>query len=88
MKTKPRSKLIIVTTVVILLIPLVAMELSDDVNWSLLDFIISATLLLVAVFSYDILTMRAKTPAQHAMIAIVVFGLTLLIWAELAVGLF
>jgi uncharacterized membrane protein YgdD (TMEM256/DUF423 family) len=74
-------------TALILLIPLVAMQFTDEVNWSLSDFIIMGILLFGSGLVY-VLTTRNMNDAKHriAVGAIVLIAL-LLIWVHLAVGI-
>ena len=74
-------------TGLLLLIPLIAMQFTDEVNWSIGDFIIMG-LLLFGIGSTAVLVSR-KLPRQRRTVVIILSVLTLLwIWAELAVGVF
>jgi hypothetical protein len=46
-----------VSVITILLIPLIAMQLTDEVNWTVLDFVVAAALL----FCYGLLIVRVHT---------------------------
>ena len=79
---------ILVSVPLLLLIPLIAMQLSDEVNWSASDFVIMGILLLTVGLVSE-LVWRKVGNARHRIIALlVVLGLFLLVWAELAVGIF
>jgi len=72
----------------LLIIPLIAMQLTDEVEWSLFDFIIMGTLLLITGLMGEIIFKKVKK-YKHRVILYVVVSITfLLIWAELAVGIF
>ena len=72
----------------LLFIPLIAMQLTDEVEWSLFDFIIMGTLLLITGLMGEIIFKKVKK-YKHRVILYVVVAITfLLIWAELAVGIF
>ncbi len=72
----------------LLIIPLIAMQLTDEVEWSLFDFIIMGTLLLITGLIGEIISKKVKK-YKHRVILYVVVAITfLLIWAELAVGIF
>ncbi len=72
----------------LLIIPLIAMQLTDEVEWSLFDFIIMGTLLLIIGLMGEIISKKVKK-YKHRVILYVVVAITfLLIWAELAVGIF
>jgi hypothetical protein len=85
MKTKHIIR-IALGTVGILLIPLVAMQFSSEVNWTLSDFIIMGAMLFVTGLMLD-LVMR-KMGRYRVAAAIAIVGLFLWLWVELAVGLF
>ena len=64
------------------------MQLTDEVEWSLFDFIIMGTLLLITGLMGEIIFKKVKK-YKHRVILYVVVAITfLLIWAELAVGIF
>jgi hypothetical protein len=73
-------------TAVILLVPLIAMQFTKEVNWTVSDFVIMGILLfgMGALF-----IVAARRVHGHRLLLGVVFLATLLyIWAELAVGIF
>lgn len=74
--------------VFILLIPLIAMQFTEEVNWTLSDFIIGGVLLLGFGLLLDFV-MKALTKSKYKIfIGIVLVIAFILIWAELAVGIF
>lgn len=77
-----------VLTALILLMPLLAMQFTREVNWSAADFIIAAVLLLGAGLSYELAVRKVRKPLQRFIVGVVIAVIILLIWAELAVGLF
>lgn len=72
----------------LLLIPLIAMYYSDEVHWTLIDFAIMGVLLLVAGMWTQRVVKRVKSFPRRATYIILVILLFLLVWAELAVGIF
>lgn len=72
----------------LLLIPLIAMHYSDEVHWTLIDFAIMGVLLLVAGMWTQRVVKRVKSFPRRATYIILVLLLFLLVWAELAVGIF
>jgi len=72
--------------IALLLIPLLAMQLSDEVNWNLMDFVVAAALLMIAVGLIDHVIRNVKGN-KRIIIVIVVVLLLLMIWAQLAVRL-
>ncbi len=75
-----------VLTLFILLIPLIAMQFTDDVNWGIGDFIIMGVILL-SLGNLFILVSR-KFPHKKTLLAVVFVIIFLAIWVELAVGIF
>ena len=88
--TKRNRKLIriVLGTGLILLIPLLAMQFTDEVDWSVGDFIVMGILLFSAGLAYELLAKRMRTTAHRVAVAIVILIVLFLIWAELAVGIF
>ena len=81
-------QIILLFTGFVLLIPLVAMQFTDEVNWSLLDFAIAAVLLfgtgLLVLFIFN----KVRNSVTRIVLLVVVLLFLLLTWMELAVGLF
>ena len=72
----------------LLIIPLIAMQLTDEVEWSLFDFIIMGTLLLITSLMGEIIFKKVKKYKHRVILYVVVAIIFFLIWAELAVGIF
>ena len=72
----------------LLIIPLIAMQLTDEVEWSLFDFIIMGTLLLITGLMGEIIFKKVKKYKHRVALYVVVAIIFLLTWAELAVGIF
>ena len=81
-------KIILLTVLALLLIPLVAMQFTNEVNWSLFDFIIAAVLLFGTGFVIDLVIGKTKNIKYRVAILILMVIAFILIWAELAVGVF
>jgi hypothetical protein len=79
---------IVAATVLFLLIPLIAMQFTDEVVWGLFDFAIAALLLLSSGFAYWLIARNLSSTATKAIIAAVLLLAFVLIWMELAVGIF
>ncbi len=87
MKNK-RLKIILVTIGILLLIPLIAMQFTNEVDWSILDFIIMGCLMLGTGLLCELILRKVKNVRTRIIIcAIIILGF-LLVWAELAVGIF
>ncbi len=72
----------------ILFIPLIAMQLTNEVNWSLFDFIIMGAMLTITGLLGEIIFKKVKKYKHRVTLYVVVAIIFLLIWAELAVGIF
>jgi hypothetical protein len=73
---------------ILLLIPLVAMQLTKEVNWSLFDFIIMGAMLLITGLLGEVILKRVKKSKHRLILMVAIVMIFFLIWAELAVGLF
>ena len=73
---------------VLLLVPLIAMQLTNEVNWTLMDFVVAACLLLTAGLTCEWIMRIAKRKIVRVALVTLGIVLFLLIWAELAVGIF
>ena len=78
---------IVAGTGVLLLIPLIAMQFTLQVNWSAGDFAIMG-IMLIAFASVFVLIARKLSPRGRAIAAVVVLAGFLWLWLELAVGIF
>jgi len=74
-------------TALILMVPLVAMQFTNEVNWSFSDFIIMGILLFSTGLSYVLITCFSSSPINRAAFASAIGSTFLLIWVNLAVGL-
>lgn len=76
------------TAMAILLVPLIAMKLTNDVNWKIFDFIVAGILLVGTGLTLEFILRKIKTLRYRILLGIVLFLVLFLIWAELAVGIF
>ena len=72
----------------LLLIPLIAMQLTNEVNWSFFDFIIMGALLTITGLLIGIILQKVKNSKNRLILIVTIVMIFFLIWAELAVGLF
>lgn len=72
----------------LLLIPLIAMQITDQVNWSLFDFLIMAILLIFVGVGLEFMLRKNKTLANRLIYGVLLLLIFLVIWAELSVGVF
>ena len=88
MTTTSRALLIAFIPLTLLLLPLIGMQVSDEVNWSSFDFMVGGALLLgIGSLVAFITTTVKKAKVRWIMIAVALL-MFLLVWAELAVGVF
>jgi peptidoglycan/LPS O-acetylase OafA/YrhL len=86
--SKKRLSIIVISIVLLLLIPLIAMQLTDEVNWTVLDFVVAAALLLATGLLCEFTLRKVNQPKYRIAICVALLLLLFLIWAELAVGIF
>jgi len=85
------TKSIIYLTIVVgflLLIPLLAMNFTDEVLWDLPDFVVAGTLFFVTGFVYIFATRKNKNIAYRSVVGIVLIAALMFIWVILAVDIF
>lgn len=89
MTTKSKRLIAIVLAVpALLLIPFIAMQFTDEVNWSPFDFVVMGCLLLGTGLLCELAIRKIKTIRYRIIIVAVILIALFLIWAELAVGIF
>jgi len=71
----------------ILLLPLLAMQITDEVNWDLVDFAVAWTLLVGAGLTYKLVVRKIGNIAYRAAVGVAVATALLIIWINLAVGI-
>ncbi len=72
-------------TALLLLMPLIAMQFDNGVQWTGSDFAVAGVLLLAAGFSFELLSRKF---GNRAYVGIAVLAVLAYVWAELAVGIF
>jgi hypothetical protein len=79
---------ILFSVLMILLIPFVAMQFTNQVNWNIADFIIMGVLLLVTGLLCELVFRRVKSVTNRLIICGIILFALFLVWAEFAVGIF
>ena len=79
---------ILLTIAVLLLVPLIAMQFTDEVNWTLSDFVAAGVLLLGTGLMCELVMRKVKKIKYRIAICVALLAVLLLIWLELAVGIF
>ena len=77
---------IVLVVMLILLVPLVGMQFSDEIVWDFVDFIVAGILLFAAGLTYKLIARKVSTNKYRALLGIVIAIVLLFIWIELAVG--
>lgn len=89
MTTQKQTSAFIYSAAAILLIaPLIAMKFTTEVNWTLSDFVIGGVLLFATAFAVDFVLKKVKTFKSKLILVFGILALLILIWAEMAVGIF
>ena len=73
---------------VLLLIPLIAMQFTNEVRWGFFDFIIMGVLLMVAGMWTQRVIDRIRSKPNRMIYISLILLLFLLFWIEMAVGIF
>ena len=71
----------------ILLVPLNAMQFTEEVNWDLFDFVFAGTLLFGTGLAYELVARKGGTAAYRAAVGIACAATLLLVWVNAAVGI-
>lgn len=79
---------IFATVGVLLSLPLIAMQFTNEVNWSPADFIVAGVLLVGTGLFCELVMRKVKTTRKRVILIGVVLLVLLLVWIELAVGIF
>lgn len=83
-----RLTIIFAIASLILLLPLVAMQFTNEVNWSGFDFIVAGVLLFGTGGLIEFSLRKIKKLKQRIWIVAGILLVLFLVWAELAVGIF
>ena len=74
-------------TALLLMVPLVAMQFTDEVDWSVIDFIIAGALLFGTGTLFVLVVRASENIIYKCAMALAIGATFLMIWANLAVGL-
>jgi hypothetical protein len=72
----------------LLLIPFIAMQFTTEVEWTLADFVVAGGLLLTAGLLAELVLRKVTTRQHRIILCLTILLVLLLVWAELAVGIF
>ncbi len=86
-----KNKRVVVMLVIItllLLIPFIAMQFTDEVNWGLFDFVVAAVLLFGTGLIGELVLRNVRKMKYRIILCTVILVVLIIVWAELAVGIF
>lgn len=76
-----------IATGILLLIPLIAMQFTDEVNWEIADFVIMGTVLMAIGLLYELIARRSGKTIYRTAFGVGLLGAFLLFWVNGAVGI-
>ena len=80
--SKKNIYIVFLGTFFILLLPLIAMQFTKEVNWSLGDFVVAGILLSFFGYIYKVLTKSSSKPIKNIVIGLIVFALFIFVWVS------
>ncbi len=83
-----RLTIILLVVAGLLMIPLVAMQFTNEVDWSFFDFIVMGGLLLGTGLLIELVLQKVQSLQYRLLLIGGLLLLLFLVWAELAVGIF
>ena len=83
----PTALLPALVTGLILAIPLIAMQFSEEFQWDLFDFLLMGALLFGTGLAFELLLRRGGSAAHRIATGLALFSALLMTWANMAVGL-
>ncbi|MEI9910963.1 MAG: hypothetical protein WDO71_15595 [Bacteroidota bacterium] len=87
-KQNKRLTGILLTVALLLLIPLIAMLFTDEVKWTLSDFVVAGVLLFGTGLLCELVMRKVSKTGHRIAICVTLLAVLLLVWLELAVGIF
>lgn len=83
-----RLKIILLIILGILLVPLIAMQFTSEVNWGIEDFALMAVLLFGTGLLIEVVLRYVQSKGNRILLCSLIIIALFLVWAELAVGIF
>src|SRR4030066_762752 len=78
--------LVVLAAAFILLLPLLAMQITDEVVWDLADFAVAGALLVGTGLLYELAARQTGNIAYRSAVGVAVVTALILVWMNLAVG--
>ncbi|MBN1826399.1 MAG: hypothetical protein JW958_09040 [Candidatus Eisenbacteria bacterium] len=72
---------------IVFLLPLIAMQVTDEVEWGVGDFVVLGALLVSAGVTFELAVRRTGSKAYRAAAAVALAAAFLLVWLSLGVGI-
>ncbi len=88
MQNNKRLTIILAIAAGLLLVPLIAMQFTNQVTWSGSDFMVMGLLLLLTGLAIEFVLRRVRKMNHRIVFCLLTIAVFLLVWAELAVGVF
>lgn len=88
MTQNQRSLAIFGAAGILLIVPLIAMQFTKEVNWTGSDFLIGGILLFGTAFICELVLRNVKTLKARVILCLTVIAILVVVWAEMAVGIF
>lgn len=88
MKKNKRLFTILLAVPLVLLIPLIGMQFSSEVNWLFFDFLVMGVILLGLGLIIELVWRKVPKKNNRLVLIALILIAFILIWAELAVGIF
>lgn len=79
---------IVLFAALLLLVPLIAMQFTAEVNWTLFDFAVAGVLLFGTGILCELVLRKVKNRTYRLALCAALLLALMLVWAELAVGIF
>jgi hypothetical protein len=79
---------IVLVTAALLMVPLVAMQFTNEVTWTILDFAAAGFLLIGTGLMLELARKRLGNLTQRRIAYVAILFALLFVWAQLAVGIF
>lgn len=83
-----RLAIIFITVACLLSVPLIAMQFTTEVDWSLFDFVVAGVLLLGTGLLIELAIRKVRGTTYRLALCAGILLVLFLTWAELAVGVF
>ncbi len=83
-----RRLIVLSIVIVVLFVPLIAMQFSNEVDWKPFDFLVAGVLLSGTGLLCELVLRKVKKTSVRIAICAAILLVLFLIWVELAVGLF